>query len=130
MACPLPHDDVIDRPRMTILRLSRVSGSRVEDSLDLFSAFIICVFSQYPTPCRFSNGLRTIGIQALQEFGDFHSIPSNQYLSSRIEKNLISLPRIRDRARAGAGRFENTRGRREAVPGHAFAADVQHRAGR
>ena len=61
---------------------------------------------------------------------DLVAVARDQHLPPGLEEQLDALPGVGDEAGAGAGRLEDPRGRREAVAGHAVAADVEHRRGR
>src|SRR2546430_180505 len=62
--------------------------------------------------------------------GDFLATVGDEQLRARLEKFLDPGPRIGDETSGGAGGLEDARRRREAVAGHALAADVQDRARR
>src|SRR3954452_8515970 len=85
------------------------------------------VCRQHAAPRSFANGAGAPRRQPLHLLGDFVARSGDEYLDVGIEKRLEPFPGVGDETRTGAGRLEHACRRREAVAGHAVAADVQHR---
>src|SRR5215208_5996780 len=119
VACPLPHDEVIESPRMTIcIGVLRHRAQR-EERLQLLDATFVGMFRQYSRHRRVANAARDIRPQALEDGGDFVAAGGGEHLASRLEEQLDAFPRIRDEARAGARGFKHPRRGRKPVPRHA-----------
>src|SRR3954451_18445792 len=128
VAWPLPHDEVIDSPRMTMFTAGGLSS--FPNLGDLPRAMRVRVLREDAFQRGAADAARAIGVERAHELRDFGAIARYEHFFVRLEKEIDAFPRIGDEARAGAGRFENARGGRPAVRGHALAADVQHRARR
>src|SRR4051794_5467038 len=128
VAWPLPHDEVIDSPRMTMFTAGGLSS--FQNLGDLPRAMRIRVLREDALQRGGSDASRAIRVQRADELRDFRAVARDEHFFVRFEKELDPFPRIGDQARAGAGGFEDARGGRPAVRGHALAADVEHRARR
>src|SRR5689334_4119380 len=56
---------------------------------------------------------------------DILAVPGCEHFVARLEKRLEPFPRVRDQAGSSTSRLEYPRGWREAVAGHALAADIE-----
>src|SRR5947209_15215312 len=128
VAWPLPHDDVIESPRMTMFTAGGLSS--FQNISHLPCAMRVRVLRENALQRGVADAARAIGVERTHELRDFGAVARDEHFFVRFEKKIDAFPGVGDQARAGAGGFENARGWRPAVRRHAFAADVEHRARR
>src|SRR5947209_531505 len=128
VACPLPHDDVIESPRMTMFTAGGLSS--FQNLGDLPRAMRVRVLREDALQRGGADAARAIGGERSHELRHFGAAARDQHFSVGFEKEIDPFPRVGAEARARAGGFENAGGGRPAVRRHAIAADVEHRARR
>ena len=90
-------------------------------------AVVVGVLGEDPRRRRLRRWRRArSGVSAARCAGDLVAVAGDEDLAAGLEEQLDALPGVGDQAGAGAGGLEDAGGRREAVAGHALAADVQH----
>src|ERR1051325_7665554 len=73
VACPLPHEEVMDKPKITMssgLVISNYTDDSTppfnfvfEETLQLLRTMFICVLSQHSLPCGFTHPSRLVLVQ-------------------------------------------------------------------
>src|SRR3954469_15039007 len=107
-------------------RRSAWLGGASENAIDLRGTMRIRVLGADAPPCRVADRARAIGRQLAEVRRYLLARVGDQDFSIGIEELLDAFPAVRDRPPPGARRFEHARRRRESIPGHAVAADVEH----
>src|ERR1051325_9188672 len=80
---------------------------------------------QYPLVRGDADRSRPRRTQRSQMTAYFFARGGYEHFRVGLKEHLDSFPTVSDETRGRAGRFENARGRREAIASHALAADIQ-----
>src|SRR3954469_19821061 len=104
VAWPLPHDEVIDSPRMTMFTAGGFSS--FQDLGHLPRAMRVRVLCENAFQRGIADAARAIGVERAHDLRDFGAVVRDEHFFVRFEKEIDAVPRVGDEARTGAGGFE------------------------
>src|SRR3954447_10284044 len=96
VAWPLPHDEVIDSPRMTMFTAGGLSS--FQDLGHLPGAMCVRVLRENAFQRGIADAPRAIGVEGAHDLRDFAAVLCDEHFFVRFEKEIDPFPRVGDKA--------------------------------